>query len=674
MDDGLVMVDDEDLPSSPEEAIAESEDDSLYVDDDSACEMIAKNREQQISAGLRSPEDYDDEFAELNELLEEVSEQIYSKYDSIAELLRYKHVDAIGKDSLINSSFPDRAMGRAYVLKMISADITGFDRLEWLLKDNSELAEDYGFDPENIPDRTTFSTQWWERYRPAFRRHIQFEAARIATEIQGHGFNLVDDIDERIAEFLPEEEQHKLDIPEEHRIEEEARDRVFNEFDELFNEIIGYGRAQNKSIPAEDLTELATFTSRRNESTLGGRDVYISEHEVTDSDYFTSEAMAKPIREYSRHLAEQNYMENHAIPAGETAYDWSVNPEDRDFGEGESWHKRTERGIEQQVEMLQSRGMLDRPLDLCVDGTARDYNNRNDTNVEEPDGVLHRYQKYETGYAYEDITLTAIYRGRAIVLASISKVRSDEQFQCVRYLIDRARDLVNVRNIYADSEFGTEKICSYIEHVDADYVMKKRKSDPVKEFLGETDGRVDWTNYEITGGDGRTHKTTLIALEKKSKAVTKKGEKRRAQETNDGTEQSTLPGVEEPEDDGNEIVHESFITSYNIEERGLDPRATGPRRAEETAFSIGQLYRKRWSVETAFRDIKQNFKAKPRSRCLGVRRFFFMLCLLLYNCWILLNIIVANEADHRADDEIIWRKKIFIIDIHNDVFSHREPD
>jgi len=116
MDDGLVMVDDEDLPSSPEEAIAESEDDSLYVDDDSACEMIAKNREQQISAGLRSPEDYDDEFAELNELLEEVSEQIYSKYDSIAELLRYKHVDAIGKDSLINSSFPDRAMGRAYVL------------------------------------------------------------------------------------------------------------------------------------------------------------------------------------------------------------------------------------------------------------------------------------------------------------------------------------------------------------------------------------------------------------------------------------------------------------------------------------------------------------------------------------------------------------------------------
>lgn len=675
MDNGLTIYGPGDYPT-PEEAMNQPEPDHLYIDAELDGGYIERDRKRRMSGIVDTPDEHgNEEIAKVEELLEEVAAQMYSKYDSIAELLRYKHVDAVEKDSLISSSFPDRAMGKAYVLKMISADITGFDRLEWFLKDNPETAEAYGFDADRIPDRTTFSTQWWERYRPAFRRHIRFEAARIGADAKGHGFNLIEDIDELIAEFLSEEDKQKLDIPQEHLIEENARDRVFNEFDDLFNGILDYGRADNKSIPANDLTELATFTSRRNESALGGRDVYISEHKVTDDDYFSSEALAKPIREYSRHLAEQNYMENHAIPPGETEYDWSVNPEGRDFGEGETWHKRTEKGIEEQVGMLQSRGMLDRPLDLCIDGTARIYNNRNDTDVEEPDGVLHRYQKYETGYAYEDITLTAIYRGRAIVLASISKVKADEQFQCVRYLIDRARDLVNVRNIYADSEFGTAKICSYIDHVGADYVMKKRKSKPVKDFLNETDEKVDWTDYEIEGGDGSEHKTTLVALEKKSKAVTKKGEKRRAQETNDGTEQSMLPGVEEDNDEeGESIVHESFITSYSTEDRGLDPLASGPRREGETAFSVGQLYRKRWAIESAFRDIKQNFKAKPRSRCLGVRRFYFMLCLLLYNCWVLLNIIVANEADHRADDEIIWRKKIFIIDIHNDVFSHREPD
>lgn len=113
---------------------------------------------------------------------------------------------------------------------------------------------------------------------------------------------------------------------------------------------------------------------------------------------------------------------------------------------------------------------------------------------------------------------------------------------------------------------------------------------------------------------------------------------------------------------------ESWITSFRVEARGLEPESAGPRRGEHTAFGIGQLYRKRWSIKTAFRDIKQNFLANPRSRCLGVRRFFFMLCLLLYNCWVLLNLIVADEMDHRDNKEIIWRKKIFIIDMHNEVF------
>ena len=301
--------------------------------------------------------------------------------------------------------------------------------------------------------------------------------------------------------------------------------------------------------------------------------------------------------------------------------------------------------------------------------------------AEEPDGVLHRYPKYETGYAYEDITLTAIYRGRAIILSSVSKVKDDEQYQCVRYLIDRARSLVNINNVYADNEYGTQKICSYVTHCGLDYVIKKRKTrGAVKEFLADgAKGRADWTNYEIEGADHTMHKTTLLALEKITRSVTKKGEKRKAGQTNDGTSQTTLPGMNAPneeddedEDDGTEVEYAAFITSLDVEARGLHPSGTGPRRAETTAFGVGQLYRKRWSIETAFRDIKQNFLANPRSRCLGVRRFFFMLCLLLYNCWVLLNLIVADEMDHRDNEEIIWCKKIFIIDMHNEVFPDIE--
>jgi hypothetical protein len=39
---------------------------------------------------------------------------------------------------------------------------------------------------------------------------------------------------------------------------------------------------------------------------------------------------------------------------------------------------------------------------------------------------------------------------------------------------------------------------------------------------------------------------------------------------------------------------------------------------------------------------------------------------------VVLNLIVANEMDHRDDEEIIWRKRIFIIDLHNKVFPDME--
>lgn len=616
------------------------------------------------------------EVSEEDDLTEECKKlgiRTYADKETVEEAITASLISGFEKDSQTNSQFPIQAMTRAYIVRIVSPNINGFDQLEWYLERNAEIAELYDFDPDNIPDRTTFSTQWYERYDRSYRHYIRWEAAKFAAKMKYYDIEIDDSADQLLNAFLPDEETHGPDIPEEHRIENESRDRVFNEFQDLFAELLDYGRGHNKQIPAEQLTEQATFTSRRNESVLGGRDVYVAEHKVTKQNYMSAQTLTKPIRNYSRKLAELNYAKNNAILPNKECYDWSVNPEDRDFGDGERWHDRTEEGIGKQVKMLQERGMLDRPVDICIDGTAREYNNRNDTDVEEPDGVLHRYPKYETGYAWEDITVTAIYRGRAIVLASISKVKSDNQFQCVRYLIDRARDLVPVNNVYADSEFGTQKICSYINHCGLDYITKKRKTSSVKTFMAKAEGRADWTDYDIEGGDHTKHKTTLVTLENISKSVTKKGEKRDTG-PEDGREQATLPGVETEEDDedDDEIKLAAFITSLDIESRGLGPNKAGPRRDHHTAFGVGELYRKRWSIETAFRDIKRNFKAKPRSRCLGIRRFFFMLCLLLYNCWVVLNLIVADEVDHRNDDEIIWRKKIFIIDLHNEVFPDIE--
>lgn len=49
-----------------------------------------------------------------------------------------------------------------------------------------------------------------------------------------------------------------------------------------------------------------------------------------------------------------------------------------------------------------------------------------------------------------------------------------------------------------------------------------------------------------------------------------------------------------------------------------------------------------------------------------------MLCLPLYNCWVVLIITVADESDHHKDEESIWPEKVFISDLHKHVLPNLE--
>jgi len=425
-------------------------------------------------SGLRNTDPDATEYSEFQETLNEVEDLLAERYETLAEYIATKTIDVVDEDDCIDSGYHPWAMARAYILKLLSPDISSFDMLNHRLERSPEIAEKMYFDADDIPSRTTFSTQWWERYRPDFREHLRYEAARAAVQAQKFDLEISERGEELIEEFDRSTDEQSENIPERRQIEHARRDQVFNEFSHLFHNVLDYDRGPNASVPTETLTELATFVSRRNETVLGGRDVYVKEtDDVTDSEYICEETLSSPIRALSRKLATDRYSEFEAVPPGEQRHKWELDPEDRDFGEGDTWHKRTERGIEQQIEMLQSRGMLDRPVDICIDGTARDYHKRADTNVAEPPGVNRRYDKFETGYAYEDITVTAIYRGRAIVLASFSYAPDNSHFQAVRYCIDRARDLVQLPKLalfeFKVAFFGLECLCNplHISHSDA---------------------------------------------------------------------------------------------------------------------------------------------------------------------------------------------------------------
>ena len=54
-----------------------------------------------------------------------------------------------------------------------------------------------------------------------------------------------------------------------------------------------------------------------------------------------------------------------------------------------------------------------------------------------------------------------------------------------------------------------------------------------------------------------------------------------------------------------------------------------------------KFYSKRWGIETGYRQIDHDFKAKTTSKNYHIRLFYFLFSVDLYNLWVLVNIVVS---------------------------------
>ena len=58
------------------------------------------------------------------------------------------------------------------------------------------------------------------------------------------------------------------------------------------------------------------------------------------------------------------------------------------------------------------------------------------------------------------------------------------------------------------------------------------------------------------------------------------------------------------------------------------------------AFRIGDMYRRRWQIETGYRTKKYTFLPKTTSKNYAIRYFYFMMSVVLYNYWVIADIAV----------------------------------
>ncbi|WP_231990785.1 transposase [Natronobacterium gregoryi] len=551
------------------------------------------------------------------------------------------------------------------------------------------------------------------RVRPAFRDHVRYLAAECAVKAEDYELETAADIRENpIADHQNDDGPDVDPIGE---MEQEIKEDAYTIQADIIRDICSYDRDKSFEWDGDLITDSGAHMCRRNDYAEEGIERMakdyglIEEHDDGTEDWnvFTPQTFRRTVRDVERTKIEGYDWDNEdaygarwlpahdlvdpAIVRGDLRdaleEAWTIDPHDPD-GETATWHLRTEDAIERQIEWLRDeQGVIDDDtFNLRIDYTTHDHSRHSSVKSDPPIGV-HKQSHLDTGYAWKELQGTIKINGRAFIIASLSYTPQNDQFQAVRYILDRARDLVNIDTVMADAEFVDTKICRYIRQIGCDYAIRKGATNPVKETVADFDGRADWdSNWTLSSsGRRRTHNTTLVGLEKDFKSVPDHKKKDDEEDEPDTTlddfgddEDEGVPegqltldqAIEEPHKDKEEIDYFCIITSKTVDGEGIDPDNNPVAHDPEgTAWGIGRLYRDRWGIETAFRDKKKTFAAKTRSRDLGYRRFLWMMENLLYNGWVMLNTAVADQSPDRDDDEIVVKQATYLDELDRRVLS-----
>jgi len=112
--------------------------------------------------------------------------------------------------------------------------------------------------------------------------------------------------------------------------------------------------------------------------------------------------------------------------------------------------------------------------------------------------------------------------------------------------------------------------------------------------------------------------------------------------------------------DDKQGVKRAFVSNFDI--------------APCLAYRFYEMYSKRWGIETSYRNLDHDFKAKTTTRNYHIRLFYFLFSCCLYNLWVLVNICLSLTIYGRIKDKPIITAKLFAILLYRvkiEIFDNR---
>lgn len=196
-----------------------------------------------------------------------------------------------------------------------------------------------------------------------------------------------------------------------------------------------------------------------------------------------------------------------------------------------------------------------------------------------------------TTHCYKFATINISEQNQRFTLLAIPVGPFDNKEEILKALLDYARQRVKIRRLYVDRGFFDSNSIALFKRYNIKFLMPCTANERIKKVLEVVPPPTVIKDYEM--------KNTLFNVV----IVNDEFETKRAFATN---------------------------IDFNENDVGLSER-------------LFNLYSKRWSIETSYRVKKHSFRPKTTSKNYFIRLFYFLFSALLYNLWILIDILICLE-------------------------------
>lgn len=203
--------------------------------------------------------------------------------------------------------------------------------------------------------------------------------------------------------------------------------------------------------------------------------------------------------------------------------------------------------------------------------------------------------KNGTSYCYKYATIDIVEKNQRFTLKAIPLTPLlNNNAIIVNQLLQHAMKCVHVKYVLLDRGFFSVDVINVLLNLKLKYIMPAIKNDKIKQVIKDNSNKVSYfLKYTMKSGKKNATFNLMVKYDEKDKE------------------------------------YYTFATNFDI-------------KYKNDIECIAENYRKRWGIETGYR-VKNDFMAVTTTECYSVRMLYFMISVILYNFWLLCNLIYCRD-------------------------------